>query len=164
MYGIMEALDNVLHFETAEAHCDIPCGIYDPHLAQVAAHTVVRMDMLIADLAKSNDMTPDGRNKMIRYTMIKEQHAELCKHEVRIIWGDYFKPEHAQANPELHTLVWDIMKAASKAKQGTSMADAEALLEKVNRFAEIFWKTKNIQTARVKAPYPTEKDIVVPKL
>ena len=151
-------------FKSVSAHCDIPCGIYDPHLAEVAAHTVIRMDMLISDLVKSNDMSPDGRNKMIRYTMIKEQHAELCKHEVRIIWGDYFKPEHAQANPELNALVWDIMKAASKAKQSTNIADGEALLDKVNKFAEIFWKTKNIQTSRVKAPYPTEKEIVLPKL
>lgn len=163
MYGIMEALDNVLHFGTVDAHCDIPCGIYDPHLAQVAAHTVVRMDMLITDLVKSNDMTPDGRNKMIRYTVVKEQHAELCKHEVRIIWGDYFKPEHVQANPELHALVWDILKAASKAKQGTNIADAETLLNNVNKFAEIFWKSKNIPTIRVKAPYPTERELVVPK-
>ena len=164
MHGIIEKLDKVLHFKEVEAHCDIPCGIYDPHLAQVAAHTVVRMDMLIADLVKSNDMTPEGRNKMIRYTAVKEQHAELCKHEVRIIWGDYFKPEHAQANPELHALVWDIMKGASKAKQSTNIVDAEALLGKVNRFAEIFWKTKNMQTVTVKAPYPTERDLVLPKM
>ena len=164
MYRIFEAIDKIMHFKTVSAHCDIPCGIYDPHLAEVAAHTVIRMDMLISDLVKSNDMSPDGRNKMIRYTMIKEQHAELCKHEVRIIWGVYFKPEHAQANPELNALVWDIMKAASKAKQSTNIADGEALLDKVNKFAEIFWKTKNIQTSRVKAPYPTEKEIVLPKL
>ncbi len=163
MYGIVRAIDKLVRFGTVSAHCDIPCGIYDPHLAEVAAHTVIRMDMLIADLVKNNDMTPDGRNKMIRYTAVKEQHAELCKHEIRVIWGDYFKPEHAQANPELHTLVWDIMKAASKAKQSTNMADAEALLEKVNRFAEIFWKTKNIPYTRVKAPYPTEREMVVPK-
>jgi nickel superoxide dismutase len=164
MYRLFEAIDKVAHFKTVSAHCDIPCGIYDPHLALVAAHTVIRMDMLIADLVKSNDMTPEGRNKMIRYTAVKEQHAEICKHEIRVIWGDYFKPEHAQANPEMHALVWDIMKAASKAKQSTNIADGDALLEKVNKFAEIFWKTKNVQTIRVKAPYPTEKEIVLPKL
>ncbi len=164
VYRLLEAIDKIVHFKKVSAHCDIPCGIYDPHLAEVAAHTVIRMDMLIADLVKNNDMTIEGRNKMVRYTMIKEQHAELCKHEVRIIWGDYFKPEHAQANPELHTLVWDIMKAASKAKQSTNIADGDALLEKVNKFAEIFWKTKNIQTIRVKAPYPTEREMVLPKL
>lgn len=164
MYGIMESLDNVLHFQTVEAHCDIPCGIYDPHLAQVAAHTVVRMDTMIADLVKSNDMTPEGRTKMIRYTMVKEQHAEICKHEVRVIWGDYFKPDHAKANPELHTLVWEIMKAASQAKQSAEVADADALLDKVNKFAELFWKTKNIPTINVKAPYPTERNLVLPKM
>lgn len=164
MSKILDALDSVLNFEVAEAHCDIPCGIYDPISAQIAAHTVIRMDMLIADLAKSNDTTTEGRNKMVRYTAVKEQHAEICKHEVSVLWGDYFKPEHAQANPELQKLVWDTLKAASKAKQGTNIADADALLDSVNKIAEIFWKTKNIQTFKAKAPYPTERETVYPKL
>ncbi|HUC38740.1 MAG TPA: superoxide dismutase, Ni [Candidatus Acidoferrum sp.] len=164
MNRVLKALDRIVKFKVAYAHCDIPCGIYDPHTAQIAAHTVLRMDMLIADLVKNNDMTTDGRNKMIRYTAVKEQHAEICKHEVRVLWADYFKPEHATAHPELHGLVWDTLKSASKAKQGTSVADAEALLENVQKIAEMFWKTKNIQTSRVKSPYPTEHTLVVPKL
>jgi nickel superoxide dismutase len=128
----------------------------------MAAHTVIRMDMLIADLAKSNDMSADGRNKMIRYTTVKEQHAELCKHEIRVLWADYFKPEHAQANPGLHELVWNTLKAASKAKQTTNIADAEALLSNVEKMAEIFWKTKNIATKRVKSLYPSEHEMVYP--
>ena len=159
---IMDRLDRVFGFETAYAHCDIPCGIYDPHMAQMAAHTVIRMDMLIADLAKNPNMGPDERSKMIRYTMVKEQHAELCKNEIRVLWGDYFKPEHAQANPELHGLVWDTLKLASKARQGTNIADAEALLANVEKIAEIFWKTKNVQTKRVKSPYPSEHEMVYP--
>jgi nickel superoxide dismutase len=163
MNKILKALDKVMHFKTVYAHCDIPCGIYDPITAQIAAHTVYRMDMLVADLVKSNDMTPEGRNKMIRYTMIKEQHAEICKHEIRVLWGDYFKPEHAAANPDLHGLVWNTLKAASKAKQSANIDDANALLESVQKVAEIFWMTKNVQTVSVKAPYPTEKNLVVPK-
>ena len=159
---IMNSLDSVFHFETAYAHCDIPCGIYDPHMAQMAAHTIIRMDMLIADLAKSNAMDSESRNKMIRYTLVKEQHSEICKNEIRVLWGDYFKPEHAQANPELHGLVWDTLKLASKARQSTNVADAEALLANVEKIAEIFWKTKNVQTKRAKSPYPTERDMVYP--
>ncbi len=158
----MKALDNVFNFEVANAHCDIPCGIYDPHAAQMAAHTVIRMDMLIADLVKNPNMGPDERTKMVRYTNVKEQHAEICKHEIRVLWADYFKPEHAQANPELHGLVWDTLKLASKAKQGTSMADAEALLANIEKIAEIFWKTKNVQTKRVKSLYPSEHEMVYP--
>jgi len=160
--GILKRLDNFLGFDVAYAHCDIPCGIYDPHMAQLAAHTVIRMDMLIADLQKADGADPETRNKMIRYTMVKEQHAELCKNEIRILWGDYFKPEHVQANPELHGLVWDTLKLASKARQSTKIADGETLLANVQKIAEIFWKTKNVQTKRVKSFYPSEHEMVYP--
>lgn len=163
--AIIKRIDSVAGFPVAYAHCDIPCGIYDPYAAQVAAHTVVRMDMLIADVMKGAGTSAEDRNKLVRYISVKEQHAEILKHEVAVIWGDYMKPEHAQANPELNTLVWNTLKLAGKAKQSTDIKDAEALLESVQKFAEAFWKTKNIQTARVKSPYPTgERTIVVPKL
>jgi nickel superoxide dismutase len=160
--GILKNFDRAFGFDVAYAHCDIPCGIYDPHMAQVAAHTVIRMDMLIAALPKDNPMAEDTREKFVRYTIVKEQHAEICKNEVRVLWGDYFKPEHAQANPELHGLVFDTLKLASKARQGTNLADAEALLGSVQKIAEIFWKTKNVQTKRVKSPYPSEHEMVYP--
>ncbi len=159
---VLSRLDKAFGFDVAHAHCDIPCGIYDPHMAQLAAHTVIRMDMLIADLAKSNAMDAESRNKMIRYTVVKEQHAEICKSEIRVLWGDYFKPEHVQAHPELHGLVWDTLKLASKARQSANIVDGEALLANVEKIAEIFWKTKNVQTKRVKAFYPTEREIVYP--
>ena len=156
--------DRMLGFEVAYAHCDIPCGIYDPHLMQVSAHTVVRMDMLIADVMKSGAQSAEDRNKLVRYINVKEQHAETVKNEVRILWGDYFKPEHAQANPDLQALVWNTLKLASKAKQSPDIKDAENLLESVQKIAEAFWKTKNVQTVRVKAFYPTERTIVYPKV
>lgn len=141
----------------AFAHCDIPCGIYDPHLAQVAAHSVVRMVQLI----KQHE---GDAHAVSRYTQVKEEHAEIVKHEVRIIWGDYFKPEMIEKHKDLHELVWKIMKAASKARQNVDMAAAEELLSLVNRFAEIFWETKGIKVQKAKAPYPTEREIVLPKL
>ncbi len=156
--------DRVLHFETAYAHCDIPCGIYDPHAAQLAAHTVVRMDMLIADVMKGGGSSVEDRNKLIRYVKVKEEHAEICKHEITVIWGDYMKPEHAKENPELNELVWNTLKLAGKAKQSTDIKDADALLENVQRFAEAFWKTKKVQTVRVKSYYPTERTFVYPKI
>lgn len=138
------------------AHCDIPCGIYDPHLAQVAAHSVLRMVQLVDDDTDSYDVA--------RYVKVKEEQAELCKHEIRIIWGDYFKPEHLEKYPELHDMVWNIMKQASKARQQIDVSAAEELIESVNKFAEIFWETKGIKTYRAIAPYPTEKEIVLPRL
>jgi nickel superoxide dismutase len=160
---VIEGLDKIIGIEKAYAHCDIPCGIYDPHIAQLAAHTVLRMDMLIADLAKANDTTAEGGNRMIRYTTVKEQHAELCKHEIRVLWGDYFKPEHVNANPKLHELVWNTLKLASKAKQSTNIDDAKALLAGVQTIAEIFWKTKGVETIKAKSFYPSGETFVYPK-
>ena len=141
----------------AYAHCDIPCGIYDPHQAQVAAHSVIRMVQLIEE-------NKDDAHAVARYTSVKEEHAELCKHEIRIIWGDYFKPEHLEKYPDIHEHVNKIMKQASTAKQSVDLAAAEELLESVNKFAEIFWETKGVESYRAKAPYPTGKEIVLPKL
>ncbi len=151
--------------ETVYAHCDIPCGIYDPHAAQVAAHTVVRMVDLIHDLPNKKDADETTKAQLLsRYSTTKEQHAEIVKHEIRILWGDYFKPEHAQAYPDLNGTIWSTLKAASKARQTVDKKAAEDLLASVNKIAEIFWKTKGIETGTVKAPYPTEKPLVVPRL
>ncbi len=160
----LRVMDRIIGFPVAYAHCDIPCGIYDPHAAQVAAHTVVRMDMLISDIMKNGGQTVEDRNKLVRCVSIKEQHAEIVKHEVAVIWGDYMKPEHANAHPELHELVWNTLKLAGKAKQSTDIKDAEALLESVQKFAEAFWATKNVPTTRAKSFYPTERTFVYPKV
>jgi len=164
LHKLFQLLDKIKPAKIAYAHCDIPCGIYDPHLAQLAAHTVVRMDTLISEVKQVPPTDADTRNKMIRYVTVKEQNAEIVKHELRILWADYFKPEHLKTFPGLHDLFWNALKTASKAKQSANPADAEALLESVNKIAEIFWKTKEVKTARVKAPYPTSKDVVWPKI
>ena len=39
-----------LRIPTAEAHCDIPCGIYDPIAAKIAAQTVHKMVLRIQSL------------------------------------------------------------------------------------------------------------------
>ncbi len=165
---MLSKADAIVHFDEAHAHCDYPCGIYDPYDAQVAAHTVIRMDDLIAQLThpdkhgENDDL--EYHHSLERATAIKEKYAEVCKHELRVLWGDYFKPEHAQANPNLHNLVFTAMKQASKAKQTFDVKQAEALLETVMQIAEAFWKTKNIESKRVEAPYPTKRQMVVPKL
>ncbi len=164
LYKLFQLLEKIAPAKVAYAHCDIPCGVYDPHLAQLAANTVIRMDALISEIKQAPPTDADTRNKMIRYVFVKEQHAEIVKHELRILWADYFKPEHLQKFPGLHDLFWSALKAASKAKQSANPADAEALLDAVNKIAEIFWKTKDVKTAKVKAPYPTGKEVVWPKI
>ncbi len=145
---------------TAHAHCDIPCGIYDPHAAQVAAHTVVRMNALIADLAK-DDMEAYG-SKLGRYVLAKEEHAELVKKEIRILWGDYFRPEHVEQYPNLHNLVFTAMKQASAARQNVSMDAAQSLLASVQEIAEIFWKTKGAEVRRAPSRQTSGGEIVYP--
>ena len=108
----LELFDRAAPPRVAHAHCDIPCGIYDPHLMQIGALTVIRMNQLIAALEKDDQA---ARHSFARYTLVKEEHAELVKREVRVIFGDYFKPEHVEKFPELPQLTWDILKAGVSA-------------------------------------------------
>ncbi|TLZ69182.1 MAG: superoxide dismutase, Ni [Methanobacteriota archaeon] len=168
LYSLARLLDRISPAAIAYAHCDIPCGIYDPHHSQLAAHTVVRMNDLINQLEKpGTSATPEQRqeytNKLARYLATKEQHAEMAKNEIRILWGDYFKPEHLKTFPELHDLVWKALKTASKARQEINLQAAEDLLKATNDIASIFWKTKGFETITAKAPYPTERQTVYPK-
>ena len=148
----LRLLDQLSPPEPVHAHCDIPCGIYDPHLAQIGAHTVIRMHQLIADLtppdASNSAAMAAYQNSMSRYVTIKEEHAELVKKEVRIIWGDYFKPEHLEKYPDLHSTVFQIMKLGSKVRQEVNMAAAQDLLTAVQTFAETFWASKDASTHR----------------
>lgn len=149
------------------AHCDIPCGIYDPHEAQIAALTVVRMMQLIGELpkpaagAKPEEMEAYAA-KLARYMAVKEQHAERVKAELRVIWGDYFTPDHLKAHPTIHETVFKVMKAASKARQGTNLGDAQELLTQVQQFAEVFWQTKGAKTHRFPSMQKSGGDIVYP--
>jgi nickel superoxide dismutase len=160
-------LDAVNPPRAVYAHCDIPCGIYDPYEAQIAALTVLRMDQLIGELAHPvADAKPEERSaylsKISRYTAVKEQHAEKVKQEVRVIWGDYFTPDHAKQFPQIHDLVFRIFKQASKARQGTNLADALELLKLVQEFAEIFWQTKGAKTKRQPSLQKSGGELVVP--
>lgn len=165
LHRVFENLDRVFGFAEVKAHCDIPCGIYDPHQAQIAVLTVIRMIDLANDLVKgSAKETLDFHNSLTRYIAVKEEHAELCKKEVRVIFGDFIKKEHVDKYPELPTLVHKIMQLGSKARQTTSRDTAVELLGAVNRFAEIFWEIKGVPTKLVKAPYKPEEQIVYPVL
>ncbi len=167
-HTLLRILDRAFPARVARAHCDIPCGIYDPHHAQMAAHTVIRMVDLTNLLEKPGpNATPEQRqeyhNKLSRYILVKEQHAEIYKHEVRVLWGDYFKPEHLKTYPELHDLVWKALKSGSQARQEINLQASEDMLKTANEIATIFWKTKGLDVLKIKAPYPTERETVVPK-
>jgi nickel superoxide dismutase len=123
------------------AHCDVPCGIYDPAGALLGARTVARMVEIIGGLPDEGRTVAD-RNKFIRAVMVKEQHAELVKREIQVIWSDYFKPEHVEKSPQIHELTWTILKLAGKNKQSVDAEAAAQLIAKVEEFAAIFWETK----------------------
>lgn len=159
---ILNKIDSSRPFPKAQAHCDIPCGIYDPSAAQIAALTVVRMMDLMADLQKGADKDRlEYHNSMSRYIAVKEEHAEKAKHEIRVIWGDYFKKDK---HPNVDELVQKIMQQGSKCRQSADREVGTAFVELINEFAVKFWETKSITTKRAKAPYGPALELVYPNL
>ena len=118
------------------AHCDLPCGVYDPAQARIEAESIKG---IIAKVADNDD--PDFRTRAI---LIKEQRSELVKHHLWVLWTDYFKQPHFEKYPHLHTLFNETTKlaGASGAKGTFDAAVAEQLLAKIDEIAEIFWATK----------------------
>lgn len=158
---INSIIKSLFSVEEAHAHCDIPCGIYDPYPAQIDAHTVLRMVDLIEGLDESD---PEKDVKFSRYVATKEQHGEDVKNKIRVIFGDFMAPGKGieDDHPELVGLVRTILKQASTARQTASRQAALDLIESVNKFSEIFWAIKGKNTKRVPSPYPTDADMVLP--
>lgn len=138
----MNLFNVIFPIKKVYAHCDIPCGIYDPKPAQMAADSVYRMVEGILNPKEFDEKDQLARvnfhNTMTRYVMVKEQQAEICKKEVLILWTDFFKEEHLKEHPELHSLIWDTTKLCSKNKREVSLDLAKQLQENVNKIAEIF--------------------------
>lgn len=164
--SLVERLEGMVGVENAKAHCDIPCGIYDPSSAQLAALTVLRMVDLIEEIEQVADGVRNTKhlNSLVRFVTSKEDHAIAVKDEVRVIWGDYFKTPQFERFPEIHALTHKIMLLASAAKQHVDRDKALELIEAVNRFAEIFWATKDVAVKRAVCPYPPSVEIVYPDL
>jgi len=138
----MKNLFNEFTPVTVHAHCDVPCGIYDPSGAVIAAKTVARMVELITQAEIGGPTDHAARNKLVRCIAVKEEHAEKVKHEVQIIWSDYFKPEHLAKFPDLHDQVWKLLKLASKNKQNVDVAAAAELVAATEAFAATFAASK----------------------
>jgi nickel superoxide dismutase len=134
------------NLEIAEAHCDAPCGVYDPAQARVEAESVLQLTKKILDLKR-----PEGddaaahaayQNTLTRFITIKETRADLAKHHLLVLWTDYFKPQHLEKYPELHDLFWKTAKLCSAVKQEISLEHAQELMDNIKRVHEIFWETK----------------------
>lgn len=128
------------------AHCDGPCGVYDPASARIAAEAVLSMTKKIIDLKHPDpENVVAGKayhNSLSRYVQIKEEQAQIAKEELLILWTDYFNPKHLEEFPDLHDLFWNAAKLCSKCKVEVNIEAAEGLMNTVKKVHEIFWKTK----------------------
>ena len=132
--------------DIVNAHCDGPCGIYDPASARIAAEAVLSMTKKMLDLKapESGDSEAMAHyvNTMSRYASIKEQEAKKCKDDILVLWTDFFKPEHLSAHEDLHSLLWNTAKLCSACKVELSIDHANDLLGHVKKIHDLFWSVK----------------------
>ena len=129
---------------TAHAHCDIPCGVYDPQQARIEAESCYRI------IEKYNASTDDLFRA--RCISVKEERAELTKHHIDVMWHDYFKPEHVEKFPDLHDVCWKASKQASQVKRTVDQAEAQKLLDLIDKIDEMWRETGGPKTTRMQAP------------
>lgn len=115
------------------AHCDLPCGVYDPAQARIEAQSVLAIQ------EKYQSFDDEGK---MRALIIKEQRAELVKHHLWVLWTDYFKPEHLDKHPDLHDKFWKATKQAGECKHHSEPEEGKKLLAMIDEIADIFWATK----------------------
>ena len=129
-------LTRVFSAVEATAHCDLPCGVYDPAQARIEAESI---KAIIAKVADNDD--PDFRTRAI---LIKEQRSDLVKHHLWVLWTDYFKPPHFEKYPQLNELFNKATKQAGAAGGKGSMdpAEGQKLLDYIAEIDKIFWETK----------------------
>jgi len=139
---VLATLDRLVPPATARAHCDLPCGIYDPAQARIEAESVraIQERYQKADQVKSAAETADDYRS--RCLSIKEARANLVKEHLWILWTDYFKPEHKEKYPQLHDLFWNATKEAGLSKKSQDPAQGQKLLDAIAEITKIFWETK----------------------
>lgn len=155
LHSALKAIALRLPTPSVQAHCDGPCGVYDPASARVAAEAVVSMTKKLLALEKPADGDQAGwtayKNTYARFVAIKEEQAQQSKKELLILWTDYFKPEHLGTFPELHTTFWNAAKLCSACKVHVDQGKADELLKAVETIHHMFWKSKGRADAWVTA-------------
>jgi nickel superoxide dismutase len=136
----MSSLSSVLQCilaprRTVAAHCDLPCGVYDPAQARIEAESVKACQ---EKYQGSDD--PTFRERAVQ---IKEERADLVKQHLWVLWTDYFKPDHLEKYPNLHELFWNATKEAGNAKKSLDPAQGQQLLDSIDDIAKVFWETKS---------------------
>jgi nickel superoxide dismutase len=131
---VLALADRISAPTIVHAHCDLPCGVYDPAQARIEAESVKGC---MEKWAASDD--PVFKERAV---FIKEQRADMVKHHLWVLWTDYFKPEHVEDHPDLHELFWAATKSAGEAKKTNDVRVAQKLLDQINDIDKIFWDTK----------------------
>ena len=116
------------------AHCDLPCGVYDPAQARIEAESV--------KACQEKFQGSDDAEFKARAVSIKEERSTMVKEHLWVLWTDYFKPEHLEKHPDLHEKFWNATKLAGAAKKSNDPAQGQQLLDSIDEIAKIFWETK----------------------
>ena len=136
---VITLIDSVRPPLTVHAHCDLPCGVYDPAQARIEADSVMHIQKKYQE-----NKDPVFRQRAV---MIKEERADLVKHHLWVLWTDYFKPEHLEKYPELHQMFWEATKLAGEAKKSEHPSQGQELLDAIEGIDKIFWETKKAKKA-----------------
>ena len=126
---------------TAYAHCDLPCGVYDPAQARIEAESCYK-------IIEKHNASKDAAFQQ-RAILIKEQRADMVKHHLDVLWHDYFKPEHLEKFPELHDLFWKAAKQATAVKASLDQAEATKLLDMIDKIDDIWRKSGGLEKTRM---------------
>ena len=149
--SFFDRIDRIHPAPEASAHCDGPCGIYDPASARIAGEAVRSMTkkLLALELPAAGDAaaTAAYQNTFSRFVAIKEEEAEKAKRELLILWTDYFKPPHLKQFPDLHDTFWKAAKLCSACKVEVSAQHADELMDAIEAIHGMFWKSKNREVA-----------------
>ncbi len=124
------------------AHCDLPCGVYDPAQARIEAESVQKIQQKYGSAEKEKKPSETVEDFKARCLVIKEERADLVKHHLWVLWTDYFKPEHLKKYPQLHELFWNATREAGNAKKATDPNQGQKLLDMIGEIDKIFWDTK----------------------
>ncbi len=131
---------------SVHAHCDIPCGVYDPQQARIEAESCYKI------IQKYNESSDELFRQ--RCTHVKEERAELTKHHIDVMWHDYFKPEHVEKFPDLHDVCWKASKQASQVKRTVELGEAQKLLDLIDRIDQMWRATGGPQQTRMQQLEP----------
>ena len=144
-------IKNFFAVEEVSAHCDGPCGVYDPADARIKAEAVLSMTKKILAMQAPDPSDAAAvvayNNTMSRFIAIKEDQAHGTKTDILVLWTDFFKPQHLEANPDLHDKIWKATKLCSACKTTVSLESAEALMAAVEDIHNIFWAAKGRDVA-----------------